>query len=352
MLVSEKKFDFEFYYSKQPLNGIKPYQPPANYKYRHKLHNIKNYFFKGILIWQSSVLSIVIKKEFDIAFFMGDMSVISTWIGALICRLRKKRVVYWGHGIYGNESFYKLFFRLLFLKLAHVNLVYENRAKKLLLGMGFKKEKLIVIYNSLNYDLQYKYFNKLLKGNKYRSPFKESNIPTILFIGRLTRLKKIDQLIKCIERINKLQPNVNMLIIGDGPEKEKLKNLCSLILDKKRYIFLGAIYDEEKLAKFLFNSSLCVSPGNIGLTAIHSLSYGTPVVSHDNLINQMPEVEAIVDGENGFLFKENNIENLAEKISCWIQDKKSNKKKIRRIIEEKYNPHYQKKIIDNLIING
>ena len=61
-----------------------------------------------------------------------------------------------------------------------------------------------------------------------------------------------------------------------------------------------------------------MSIGNIGLTAIHSLSFGTPVASHDNFENQMPEVEAIIDGENGFLFEENNSNDLIDKIEQWF----------------------------------
>ena len=49
-------------------------------------------------------------------------------------------------------------------------------------------------------------------------------------------------------------------------------------------------------------SDLTVSPGNIGLTAIHSLSYGTPVCSHSNFNNQMPESEAIINFEKWFFF--------------------------------------------------
>ena len=37
------------------------------------------------------------------------------------------------------------------------------------------------------------------------------------------------------------------------------------------------------------------------------------MASHSNYNNQMPEVEAIIDGENGFLFEENDFADLAQK---------------------------------------
>ena len=46
--------------------------------------------------------------------------------------------------------------------------------------------------------------------------------------------------------------------------------------------FYGACYDESKLGELIFNADLCVSPGNVGLTAVHSMGYGTPVITHNN----------------------------------------------------------------------
>ena len=101
----------------------------------------------------------------------------------------------------------------------------------------------------------------------------------------------------------------------------------------------------------IYLSDLCVSPGNVGLTAIHALSYGTGVASHNNFNNQMPEVESIIDGVNGFLFREGDYLDLVEKIRSFLKAKPL-KKKARQIIDEKYNPYSQKLIFDKLILNG
>ena len=77
----------------------------------------------------------------------------------------------------------------------------------------------------------------------------------------------------------------------------------------------------EYLAYFIFHASLCVSPGNVGLAAIHSLSFGTPVCTHSNLLNQMPEIEAVEEGVTGCYFDENNLDNLIEVINNWLNKK-------------------------------
>jgi len=142
-----------------------------------------------------------------------------------------------------------------------------------------------------------------------------------------------------------------MLIVGDGPEKSRLELIAKNDLSDNNFKFLGAIYDEIELSKLFYYSKVCISPGNIGLTGIHSLSYGTPVGSHNNFFNQMPEVEVIDDKKNGFLFEEDNIIELSKKITSWI-NKNNNKNEIRNIIDLKYNPHFQKSIFDSLIIDN
>ena len=94
-----------------------------------------------------------------------------------------------------------------------------------------------------------------------------------------------------------------------------------------------------------------MSPGNVGLTCIHSLSYGTPVCTHNNFFNQMPESEIITDGKNGIFFEENSLEDLKEKIIFWFDNLhgKYSKEFIRKKIDESYNPANQIKIFNNII---
>ena len=106
------------------------------------------------------------------------------------------------------------------------------------------------------------------------------------------------------------------------------------------------------MGKYLTNSDLCVSPGNVGLSAIHSLSLGTPVCSHGNLDNQMPEAESILHGYNGFYFKENNLESLINGMETWFASKVDRsiiRSRCYEIVDKFYNPDYQIKVIDRAI---
>jgi len=356
--LSSKEFDLDIFFSVRNPLGI--YVPELkkvfNNKELSKLHLIKNYWVRSkILIWQSSIIRKVCFSKFDYIMLLGEMHIISSWIAIFISKLRKKKVFIWSHGIYGNENEIKKAFRLLFLRQANVIFLYEERAKNLLLDYGFKEDSLEVVYNSLDFDLYEELYCKLSETNKnsVMNFFKDTSLPTIIFIGRLTANKKIDLLIDAINKLNKQGIRFNLLIVGGGEKLNFFRESYVNFSHRGWLHFFGSCYDDTTTSKLIYHSDLCVSPGNIGLTAIHSLSFGTPVASHDNFKNQMPEVEAIIDGENGFLFKENDFNDMASKINNWfLNNAKTDKNSIRKIIKEKYNPEVQLSIFTKRFING
>ena len=357
-LLNSKIFDLEIYFSqKNPLGIHSPeLKDIFTSNERSKLHLIKNYWIKKkVLIWQSKIIKTVLFNEFDYLLLLGEMNVVSSWISILIVKLRGKKIYMWSHGLYGNESFLKKYFRLQFLKQSDFIFLYENRAKLLLQQNGFNETRLAVVYNSLNYDLFEKLFKRLLKTDKndFITFFKDNSLPTIIFVGRLTKIKRLPVLIEAVRKLNKIKISYNLLIVGSGEDQEYLENTYDSIIDKGWLYFYGKCFDENRTSELIYHSDLCISPGNIGLTAIHSLSYGTPVASHGNFKNQMPEAEAIINGENGFLFEENNSADLANKIDIWfLNNSNIDKDLIRRIIIKKYNPEIQMHIFEKMFSNG
>lgn len=354
-LISEKRFDFHFFFGINNNLGIKEIE--FNTKdfnaNKSKLHYLTNYWIKNrILIWQSKVVRTCLSKKFDVAIFLGELQVLSTWLAIVLCKIRGIKTVFWTHGLYGNESALKRKMRVLFYNLADEILLYERRAKKLLKNEGIRDDKIKVIYNSLDYDTQLEIRNQLLKEKpKKESLFTNNTVPYLVFIGRLTKIKKLDLLLKAVANINKNTLKLNVLVIGDGDEMMGLKNLTKILHLEKNVHFLGALYDEYKIAELLFNSVLCVSPGNVGLTAIHSLSFGTPICTHSNFFNQMPEVEVIEEGLTGTFFEENNLESLESSISKWLNmnlERTTIRENCFNVIDSLYNPYNQINILSKL----
>ena len=349
-ILSNINFCATFYCSKDNPLSIQEGKIDKE-SHNSRIKNVKGYWlFNKYLIWQSDIVRVCLIKQFDSIVFLGEMNILSNWIGALICRIRRKRVFFWSHGYYGNESSLKYFFRKLFYGIANEHIVYENRGKSLMIKSGFKDQNIHVIYNSLDYEKQKLLFEKLNKTeNSSFIFFRNNTLPVFIYIGRLIESKKVDQLIKAFKNINKESQICNLLIVGSGPNEENLKILAKDEIISKTIHFYGACYDENIISNLIFNSICAVSPGNIGLTVINCFSYGTPAITHNNFENQMPEVEVIVENETGFLFNENNIKSLEKKMLKVINSKINFKVECRKVIDEKYNPKNQVEILKAIL---
>lgn len=359
-LLKNRSYHFEFYFGNDVYQGIEKinFKTERFASIQNQIHHIRNVYFKSkLLFWQKGILRKCIVKKIDAAIILGDSYIISNWIAAIIFRIRGIQVIFWSHGLYGNEGWFKKRYRTLFYKLANEHLLYERRAKGLMVSSGFNANKLHIIFNSLDYEatllFRTTYKDKIKKQTF--SFFNNPELPTILFIGRLTKVKKLDYLVEAIHLLKSQQYNVNLLIIGEGDQKETLKlQMQSLNVMDQCYLY-GACYSEEVLAKLISTADLCVSPGNVGLTAIHSMSYGTPVLTHDNFQRQMPEVGAITEGKNGCFFKENDLSSMVDHIKDWLFSNKLTRNEIREncygVIDKYYNPNYQVRVIENLLKN-
>lgn len=348
--------NFYIGFDSKDSRGIKQINVKENFSaskqiFFFRLINI--YLFKKHLIYQFLVIPRILFSDYDKVIFLGDSKVISTWISLIICKIRNKETVLWTHGIYGNETKLKLFFRKSFYQLADYIIVYERKGKIGLINRGFNKNKIHVIFNSLNYDKQKEILNYIENKSFSINYFNNNSIPYIISIGRLTKRKKIDLLIKVIKELNSIVPTCNLLIIGEGEQKQTLEKSVSL---KDQYIhFYGECYDEKILAQLLYNAALTVIPGDIGLTAIHSLSFGTPVITHNNFNIQGPEHEAIEAGISGDFYDYMDLESLKSKIKFWLEnkrDKRENIKNCRKNIDKYYNPDYQVKVMKTIIEGG
>ena len=342
--------EFHFYYGNNSDKSIKSVNfKNENWKgLENQVHIIDNIKVKNRLIYQRHVLKEVAFKHWDVIILLGDANILSNWLAAIVAWLKGIPVIFWGHGIYGSESFLKRTVRKSFLSLANINLVYGHWARNLLIEENFQPVSIRVIYNSVNYERSTALRVNAVSPNFYKSYFK-NDLPTLIFIGRLTRVKRLQLLIEAVHQLNLVTKKFNLVLIGDGEVIQDLKSLAKK-LEVNAY-FHGASYNEQEISKFIANADLCVSPGNVGLTSIHSMSYGTPVCTNDDFKNQGPEFEAIKAWETGCFFDKEKG-NLVETISKWFE-KSPSREKVRTncydVVDNFYNPNMQLEVLRKAI---
>lgn len=306
--------------------------------------------------WKRGIIPLLFKKKYQNIMMHVETRAVSDWIMVMLKSIfyPKKNLYTWAHGWYGKESKIEATMKLwLYHRLTKI-FVYGQRAKNLMVEQGIPAEKIVVIHNSLHYDEQKVLRESIRPSNIYIDYFHNEN-PTLVFIGRLTKVKKLDQLIHAIKILKSRDEFYNLVLVGNGTEKETLMSLVDKEGLKHSVWFYGACYDEKTNAELLYNADLCVAPGNIGLTAMHSLVFGCPCVSHNCFKWQMPEYEAIQEGITGSFFVMDNVDSLANCISNWFKEKKNKREEVRQacfdIIDEEWNPYFQMEVLKiNLVI--
>lgn len=302
--------------------------------------------------WFKMPDALKILKGYDVV--INDMGILCTtsWWFMLQAKLRKQKVYLWDHGWYGREGFVKKWMKRAFFGLADGAFIYGNYARNLMIENGFDGSKLHVIHNSLDYDAQLVLRNQITSSSIYKEHFENDN-PVLVMIGRLNLRKHLDMLIYAMEKLASKNEHYNVVLIGDGEDRQTLEKLAKEKGVEQQVWFYGACYDEKTNAELIYNADMCVVPGDIGLTAMHSMMFGCPAMSHNYYPNQGPEFEAIQEGMTGTFFEHGNVDSLADSISKWFVAHKDDRDQVRlacyREIDDNWNPHKQIEIIKRVI---
>lgn len=332
-------------------SSIEPWIPPQDTFVRTPCRKLTS----GVL-WQTGLIRLITDRDLDVIIFLGNFTFLSTWIAALLAKRKGIRVLFWTHGWLRDEKGIKDAIRTRFYRLAHALLLYGNRAKQIAVRKGFSPHRLHVIYNSLDYKRQ-KEIRNLISDQRLlalRSKILSDSANSIVVCtGRLTKLKKLDILLNAMASLNQQGHKVCLLLVGDGPERESLERL-SLKLNLSVY-FYGACYEEASLAELIMCANVAVSPGQVGLTAMHALAYGVPVITHGDLDHQMPECEAILPGRTGDTFQRGDVSDLAQVLKKWILrpwPDIQTRTECTTIIDKFYNPDFQASVISRAVFGN
>lgn len=304
--------------------------------------------------WQHGVVGQLF-KDYDNYILLGETRALSTWMFCILARFLfpQKKVYFWTHGWYGKETKIEAFIKKIQFKLPNGGIfTYGEYARQLMIKEGFRADKLFVIHNSLAYNQQMEIRKSLNASDVYHSHFGNTNY-NLFFVGRLTPIKKLDQILDAMVICNGKGHRYNLTFIGGGTEMENLRAKVDDLGLKNQVWFYGPCYDEKELSSLIYNADLCVAPGNIGLTAMHSMVFGTPCITHNDFPYQMPEFEAIKEGETGSFFKRDDINDLAKCIEKWFNTNGRMRDKIRQncmdVIDKEWNPYFQTEVLKNVL---
>lgn len=118
--------------------------------------------------------------------------------------------------------------------------------------------------------------------------------PVGIFVGSLYADKRLDFLFAAAERIRRVVPNFQLLLVGDGPEREAVRAWC----DARAWArWAGARFGREKAA-CLKLADIMLNPGALGLGILDAFACGVPVVMVE-ACKHGPEAAYLKPGVNG-----------------------------------------------------
>jgi glycosyltransferase involved in cell wall biosynthesis len=215
--------------------------------------------------------------------------------------------------------FWKLFSNKIYKVTCPTLGTYNSLLKKNI----FPKDKLYFLRDPavLLNDYVKKKFEKIIN-------FELKQKKIIIGIGRLTKQKNFNLLINAFHQIQKKYSEYELFILGEGEKKIELTKLTNKYGLEKKVHFFGYqenVYKYLKKADCFILTSLWEDPGFVLLEA--GLS-NTSIISSD--CKNGPR-EILDNGNNGYLFENNNLNSLLEKFD---EFKKTDKIKLR---EKKIN---------------
>ena len=169
----------------------------------------------------------------------------------------------------------------------------------------------------------------------------------------MKKVKRLDMMIDMLSMLKDDGVNANMVFVGKDVDGVNLEQMAKEKHLADQVWCYGPCFEEEKLGEIFYNATICVSPGNVGLTAIHALTYGCPVITHDDFPNQMPEFEAITDQETGGFFCTDNMKDMVDTTFFWIRKMNEERDVVREkafaTIDDKWNVNKQIEVLKSVL---
>jgi glycosyltransferase involved in cell wall biosynthesis len=150
--------------------------------------------------------------------------------------------------------------------------VSESTKRKMIRELKVDPERIFVVPNGVDFERM----RTLAKGVP-----KEFN--RIVYLGRLIRYKKVDQVLQVVRKLRSLGLDVKADIIGDGPQRERLESLAQDIGVSEHVKFWGFLRPDD-VARIMSSASVFVNPSlfeGFGMSVLEAMAFGTPVAAYD-----------------------------------------------------------------------
>ena len=162
--------------------------------------------------------------------------------------------------------------------------------------------------------------DNLSSGNQLRTELGWIDRPVIVCVSRLMARKGQDELIRALPKIHQTAPNASLIIVGDGPYRKDLERLVKK-LGLENFVHLTGKVSQTELSKWYAAGDVFAMPcrtrmggwdvEGLGIVFLEGSATGLPVIVGDS----GGAVDAVIDGETGYLVDGTNTAEIAGRIA-------------------------------------
>lgn len=262
------------------------------------------------------------------ANFLGRMAAFSA---------RPKAIITEERSMYTEKRFYHVFIDKILSRFTDKIIVCSNSVLDFTVRQeGISRDKFYLIYNAI--DAQRFDIKESKEQLRVKYGFSDSDF-IVGSVGSVISKKGHIYLIKSAVDLNATIPNLKVVIIGDGADKDGLMRLSGALMLKDIIVFLGVRKDIPQLMKIMDVFVLPSLQEGFPRTLVEAMYTGLPVVASN--LSGIPEI--VTDGQNGFLAPPRDSIAIRDRISdLYNQPELRSKFKTnaRRTVETGFMPDY------------
>ena len=151
-------------------------------------------------------------------------------------------------------------------------------------------------------------YDALPRNGSLKHSFAPNGERVLIHVSNFRPVKRIEDVVRIFERVRKNMP-AKLLMVGDGPERHRVEELCrqsDVCGDVK---FLGKVKDTERIVSVADLFLLTSETESFGLAALEAMAAKVPVISTNQ--GGLPEVN--VNEVTGYLCNVGDVEDMANK---------------------------------------
>ena len=285
-LAKENWLDLKVFFCKS-ITKDRQWDVPRGIRFKYRILKGITFSLKGrsyykyrTVHFNPGLIPGLIKMEPDIVI-SAEYSIPSI-MASFYCRAFGKKYISWSEGIYysdRNISLVQKFLRKIIISNARACIGCSTDSKKQYISLGAKPEKVFISIQTIDVKSFKRKCEMIRKEGKFQDK-RKNNERIILYVGSLIVRKGVIHLLDAVKILAQKFNNFRLILVGDGVEKNNLRNFCNenIFLDKVHFV---GFQQQPNLPNYYAIADVFVLPtleDTFGVVVNEAMAAGLPIL--------------------------------------------------------------------------